>query len=330
MKDFNVEIKQNILQASIITEEIDQPILIIENNNTYNKVLADSVEEVQNDIVTHSLMSALSNDNLALDSSNFISAGTYSGYDIIESVETIYNCYRSQYGLDCKERSEIDLTLKSEVYKVDIEYYTENPNLQIQTNLEVYDLPIGYNTITIPNTSNSFYITVGGEAYIKSFKFYIKQNPVYKYTFKYPVTKDGVYTTYITIPKSPYYIENGILKKTTGDFKEDILLKELVVIESIEKVSKTLVHIANMFKCYINYCNQIFKTRTETNCFASNFLTAEVIYKRDLVWMAINVIKYLTESELYSEVSRIIASIEGCNGLCINTSSKYNGCGCSK
>ena len=69
------------------------------------------------------------------------------------------------------------------------------------------------------------------------------------------VTKDGVYTTYVTIPKLPYYIENGILKKNTGDFKENILLKELVVIESIEKVSKTLVHIANMFKCYINYCN---------------------------------------------------------------------------
>ena len=61
--------------------------------------------------------------------SNFISAGTYSGYDIIESVETIYNCYRSKYGLDCKERSEINLTLKSEVYKVDIEYYTEDTNL---------------------------------------------------------------------------------------------------------------------------------------------------------------------------------------------------------
>ena len=48
--------------------------------------------------------------------------------------------------------------------------------------------------------------------------------------------------------------------------------------------------------------------------------------------MAINVIKYLTECEQLYEVERIIESIQGCNGLCLqsNISSKVGSCGCSK
>ena len=58
----------------------------------------------------------------------------------------------------------------------------------------------------------------------------------------------------------------------------------------------------------------------------------DVDFARDLVWMAINVIKYLTECEQLAEVERIIETIKGCNGLCVSSdvTSKTSGCGCYK
>lgn len=92
------------------------------------------------------------------------------------------------------------------------------------------------------------------------------------------------------------------------------------------------VSICFLRKCYINLCQQIFNDRGFSSCWNKNTIDSELVYKRDLAWMAINVIKYLTECEQLSEVERIIETLQGCNGLCTpsNITSKTNGCGCSK
>ena len=101
---------------------------------------------------------------------------------------------------------------------------------------------------------------------------------------------------------------------------------------TISKTNRDFVSICFLRKCYINLCQQIFEDRGFSRCWNKNKVDSELIYKRDLVWMAINVIKYLTECEQLAEVERIIETIQGCNGLCVssNLTSKTNGCGCSK
>ena len=101
---------------------------------------------------------------------------------------------------------------------------------------------------------------------------------------------------------------------------------------TISKTNRDYVSICFLRKCYINLCQQIFEDRGFSHCWNKNKVDSELIYKRDLVWMAINVIKYLTECEQLAEVERIIETIQGCNGLCVSSklTSKTNGCGCSK
>ena len=101
---------------------------------------------------------------------------------------------------------------------------------------------------------------------------------------------------------------------------------------TVSKINRDYVSICFLRKCYINLCQQIFEDRGFSRCWNKNKVDSELIYKRDLVWMAINVIKYLTECEQLAEVERIIETIQGCNGLCVssNLTSKTNGCGCSK
>ena len=83
-------------------------------------------------------------------------------------------------------------------------------------------------------------------------------------------------------------------------------------------------------KCFINICYQIFDTQASVKCFNSK-LDSNLIYKRDLIWSALNVIKYMTELDQYEEAERLLEKIMNCNGLCDNScSDSYNisSCGC--
>ena len=133
------------------------------------------------------------------------------------------------------------------------------------------------------------------------------------------------------------YFSDGIdiYKYLDGNVSQVTIIEVLEVNPINTTVSKTnrdYVSICFLRKCYINLCQQIFEDRGFSRCWNKNKVDSELIYKRDLVWMAINVIKYLTECEQLAEVERIIEAIQGCNGLCVssNLTSKTNGCGCSK
>lgn len=121
------------------------------------------------------------------------------------------------------------------------------------------------------------------------------------------------------------YINGDILQVTI-----DEILEINPIDTTISKTQKDYVSICFLRKCYINLCQQIFNDRGFSSCGNKNKIDSELIYKRDLVWMAINVIKYLTEYEQLAEVERIIETIQGCNGLCTSTNiiNETNGCGC--
>lgn len=59
-----------------------------------------------------------------------------------------------------------------------------------------------------------------------------------------------------------------------------------------------------------------------------------LIYNRDIIWMAINVIKYLIELKQYYEAQRVLEDITQCGGICKDVMVDKNtigggGCGCN-
>lgn len=134
-----------------------------------------------------------------------------------------------------------------------------------------------------------------------------------------------------------YYSDGNHIYKYIEDKIEEVTLSEILEINPVDttlsKTSSDYVSICFLQKCYINLCQQIFNQRGFSPCWNKNNIDSELVFKRDLVWMAINVIKYLTEFNQLSEVERIIEQVNGCNGLCKSNStyqSTGSGCGCSK
>lgn len=190
----------------------------------------------------------------------------------------------------------------------------------------------------------------------------VVKSPTYDYhTSDYievPVGFDGWFTiNYIVLPNKAwfdrerekssgsalglydivYFVDNGYIYKYVNGEIDGASIEEVLEVNpintTISKTSKGYVSICFLQKCYVNLCQQIFNDRGFSQCWNKNSVDSELVYKRDLVWMAINVIKYLTEFNQLAEVERIIEQINGCNGLCKSNSTYQpasSGCGCSK
>lgn len=190
----------------------------------------------------------------------------------------------------------------------------------------------------------------------------VYRNPVYSLhtsndPIQIPVTFDGWFTVvHVVLPSKEwvnnelskeegsaiglydivYYSDGNSVYKYIGGSTQETTIEEILEINpvntTISKTQKDYVSICFLRKCYINLCQQIFNSRGFSQCWDRNKIDSDLIYRRDLVWMAINVIKYLTECEQLAEVERIIETINGCNGLCVSSdvTSKTSGCGCYK
>ena len=138
-----------------------------------------------------------------------------------------------------------------------------------------------------------------------------------------------------------YYTSKGNVywyQSNTGEFGEVNKLQELIDLAQLPNVKTTLssikadkVSICNLQKCYVNLCQQILENRGLTQCLSKNNIDSELIYKRDLVWMAMNVIKYMVECSQLYEAERIIELLYSCNGVCDDKKVRSDGnrCGCS-
>lgn len=121
--------------------------------------------------------------------------------------------------------------------------------------------------------------------------------------------------------------DNGNPKKVT--IKE--VLEGNTNIATTSMIGKDYISILHLQKCLVNLCLEIFKQITKAKgCFSNKFSNSDLVFKRDLVWMAINVIKYMSKYNMKAEAARIITQLEGCNGICTGTSSseKISECGC--
>lgn len=144
---------------------------------------------------------------------------------------------------------------------------------------------------------------------------------------------DGFYTLVtLKVPKDSqaeyYYNNNNFYCNGTK-----IELQELIRLSSTTSEIKVTYdyyfQTCNLKKCFIDICYQIFDTSSSI-CNNSK-VDSNLIYKRDLIWSALNVIKYMSEMDQYEEAERLLERIVGCNGLCNNQchgSHNNSNCGC--
>lgn len=167
-----------------------------------------------------------------------------------------------------------------------------------------------------------------------------------------PVTFDGWFTIYhLVLPTIEwvtahldadysaykngfFFIQDDKVYKKNGEEGVEVDLLALCEMNpeltSISKFEQDHVSICGLRNCYLSFCKQIFKAKGFSPCWNKLNINNELIYKRDLVWMAINVIKYMVEFNQLAEAERILEQINGCNGLCKSHDyESSSGCGCS-
>lgn len=140
-------------------------------------------------------------------------------------------------------------------------------------------------------------------------------------------TSDGFYSIYYgnvsTNPTMPYYYRNGIFYNNQA---QEVDLQEIIEVNpSVSEIEFTLENYFltdNLRSCFVNICKEVFDDR-QSDC--SSTVNKELTYKRDLIWSAIEVIKYYTEQGLFEEAQRLLEKITDCNGLCQQRNSQ---CGC--
>lgn len=142
---------------------------------------------------------------------------------------------------------------------------------------------------------------------------------------------------------SSYGDENGVWKDWRLEAVTIDEIRERNTEDStISRVCDTYVSVCHLLHCYLSLCQAIFegngfggtgKGNSRAGCFSKAKVDDELIYRRDMVWMSLNVIRYLVEMNRLQEAQRIIEQIGGCNGLCkgwYEHSETKPGCGCGQ
>lgn len=184
--------------------------------------------------------------------------------------------------------------------------------------------------------------------------------------FKIPIKFDGVFNVvHIVLPTKQwfmdtfnnnpgflevydviYYVDGTSMYKAVKERNEgslndwtfiqvdiDELIERNTEGSTISRVCETYVSVCYLTYCYISLCKRIFDGDGFSRCSTRDKTDRELSYKRDLVWMTLNVIRYMVEFGDLQEAQRLIETIGGCNGLCECWYEHYNksancGCGC--
>lgn len=138
-----------------------------------------------------------------------------------------------------------------------------------------------------------------------------------------------------------YYSDGTKIYKyrASEETDEEVNITELIEINpegtTISKYSQDFMSICFLKKCFINLCKQILYNKTFSKCKVKGAVSEQLIYNRDLLWMSINTISYLSEFGQLAEAERILELLqEDCNGICKQYTGQYTGttrnqCGCS-
>lgn len=96
----------------------------------------------------------------------------------------------------------------------------------------------------------------------------------------------------------------------------------------------TAMSIYQLRLCYVNLCQQIFDRMGCSKCHTTSL--DDLIFKRDMIYMAISVINYCIDLKHYHEAARHLEWIHVCGGLCHDNhpnncgGHETKGCGCAR
>lgn len=197
------------------------------------------------------------------------------------------------------------------------------------------------------------YTSLKESSIIKSF---ITSHDVFLDEVYYETPKDGFYTIHHFVLPSVEWLHEELEKEesvlTTTDLaiyvtdgsniyqyvNNELILKDLeLIIEinsegtTLSKETKTMFQICKLYNCYINLCKKLLNLPLE-KCAPTDYNSQELIFKRDFVWMTINIIKYHVQYDQLNEAQRILEMINYCNNFCndiLKTKPNNVGCGCS-
>lgn len=140
----------------------------------------------------------------------------------------------------------------------------------------------------------------------------------------------------IILPKEDgrYFVRGSqIYYKDNSGNTRAVQINELIEVNpdayGIVKITQNFFSVCYLRKCYVSLCQKIFNDRGFDRCFNGK-VDSQLIYKRDLVWAALNVIQYMIDSNQLAEAQRLLERINGCNGLCSSEDTGEKGCGCEQ
>lgn len=143
----------------------------------------------------------------------------------------------------------------------------------------------------------------------------------------FTIGQDGFYTLCrLKISKSDaelYYYNEGKFYKNLEETSLQEILEVNPETAGIQKTFYYYFQLCRLRKCYVAAASKVLNENASIRC--DSKVSSFDIYKRDLLWSAINVISYLAEMEQFEEAERLLERIMGCNGLC---ESDINSCGC--
>lgn len=119
---------------------------------------------------------------------------------------------------------------------------------------------------------------------------------------------------------------------------EEILEINAIPPSSVDEKTTTIIRgdkntfcICHINECFYKLCKNLL-VDLPTRCKNRVDDIKSLIYNRDIIWMAINVIKYLIELSQYYEAQRVLEDITQCGGICDSIEISKNGgtgCGCN-
>lgn len=210
-----------------------------------------------------------------------------------------------------------------------------------------------YGQSTTINTLSA--ISADGVETFKQFSVVSHDNPIDSSTFT--VEDDGLYKiSHIILPNQDWISEvtiypNDLAKynniyyyntlqskmyKYVSGASQEVTLSEILTSDysdyvvgtptsTIVRSDKNTFIMSHTDECFNNICKSLL-SKLPKECNTSKL--SDDIFKRDLLWMAINVMKYCLRLNMFYEAQRYLENIKGC-GWCTNTNLNGSTCGCN-
>lgn len=132
--------------------------------------------------------------------------------------------------------------------------------------------------------------------------------------------------------------DDNFYKYKTGNITQ-VDIKEIIEVNTTDTtLIKATLHtfeLCHLEECFFRLCMYLLNNMPCTDpCFTTKMKGfAGEILNRDIIWMALNAIKYCIEQQQFYRAQKILERVETCWGICRDldniNSTQYKGCGCN-